>query len=204
MNLTLITDATQEPLDLAGLWAHLRQLSTDQQLDEEALVAEYLQAARVDLERRAGIVLLEQTWEAGLDAFPCWTSTTPRRAIILPRPPLRAVTWIHYTDLDGTTQTLDPTLYTVDTRRFPGQVLPAYGQVWPSTQDVPNAVIVRFTAGFGTNPEDVPAPIRDALRLEVANRYENREDTLVGEANVSPTVVGAIERLVANYRAYVV
>lgn len=197
---TLIEDAAVEPLDLPGLWLHLRRVEDEETTPEDPLLEEYLHAARVDVEERCGIALIEQTREVAFDRFPCWTAENARRALMIPRPPLRAVTWIHYVDLDGVTQTLDSAVYLVDTRSYPGRIVPAYGMTWPSTRDEPNAVIVRYTAGFGTTPDEVPAPIRDALRLEVANRYEHREDVLVGE---SPVSMGAIQQLLANYRAYV-
>jgi hypothetical protein len=68
--------------------------------------------------------------------------------IILPRGPVITVDSIQYIDGTGTPQTLDPTLYFVDNMSEPCRILPAYGRGWPATQWVPNAVTIKFTAGY--------------------------------------------------------
>ncbi len=56
----------------------------------------------------------------------------------------------------------------------------------------------QFTAGYGT-PADVPAPLRAAILLHVAELYENRERAMVG---VSYTPTGAYEALINPYRRW--
>lgn len=115
------------------------------------LIAAARQAAEQELRR----YLITQTLDAYFDAFPAIDygrseSRTPDYygdAINLP--PLQSVTAITYVDTDGTTQTLAADLYTVDANSRPARIAPAYGQSWPSTRDQPNAVKVRFVAGYG-------------------------------------------------------
>ncbi|MGY4876502.1 head-tail connector protein [Vreelandella aquamarina] len=44
------------------------------------------------------------------------------------------------------------------------------------------AVTVTYTAGYGDNPEQVPAPIRQWILATVATLYEHRERAVVGAA----------------------
>ena len=57
-----------------------------------------------------------------------------------------------------------------------------------------NAYEVAFTAGYGDEPEDVPAPIRQALLLLVAHWFERREPVVLGAApqEVPATVAGLL------------
>lgn len=187
--MTLITAPELEPLSLEETKKHCR-ITHD---EENNLVEAYIRGARRAIEKRTGLALLEQTWEA---AWPCFLLD----GFVLPRPPLLSVTSVKYIDENGTEQTLAADQYTVNTRAFPGEVVPAYNVAWPATRDVPNAVVIRFVAGFGDEEVEVPESILDALRLEVADRYWHREDVDV-EKLVSR---GAVRSLLANELPYVV
>ena len=76
------------------------------------------------------------------------------------------MTSIQYVDDAGDTQTLSTSLYQVDTKSQPGRIIPAYGESWPTVRsDTLNAVTVNFVAGYGDDPEDVPAGLRHAVKL---------------------------------------
>jgi uncharacterized phiE125 gp8 family phage protein len=61
-----------------------------------------------------------------------------------------------------------------------------------------NGIEIAFTAGFGATAEDVPMPIRLAIKMLVAHWYEMREPVLAGEAgNALPLGVAS---LIAPYR----
>ncbi len=121
----------------------------------------------------AGRSLITQTWDMDLDRFPAW-------AIEVPRPRLLSVESIKHVDTDGVLRTLDASGYRVDAKREPGRITPAYGEVWPATRAVMNAVTVRFKAGYGDEAETVPADIRQALLLIVGRHYAHREDVRDG------------------------
>jgi uncharacterized phiE125 gp8 family phage protein len=108
------------------------------------------------------------------------------------------VTHIKYTDTDGALQTLSSSRYVVDTACKPGRIIPAYNDYWPSTRDIPNAVTVRFVAGWLT-PEDVPEPLKHALKIQALTLYEHREEFVIGESFDELPVV---KRLIADYRMY--
>lgn len=193
---TLVTGPTVEPVDLTMLKDHLRVTHDE----DDELLELVLVRAREALERLTGLAVLSQTWEQASDGFPCASVDNPRGAIVVRKPPLISVTSITYIDTDGNPQVLDGSAYTVNTRRFPGEIVAAYETQWPATRDVPNAVIVRFVAGYGTIGEQVPGALKSALLLMAGDLYAHREET------VSATMahMGAVRALLANERAYVV
>jgi uncharacterized phiE125 gp8 family phage protein len=161
--LSLVTGPSIEPLtvDEAKDWARI----TDD--TEDAVVERLISAARGHVEELTGRALITQTWDYFLDAFP--------GTIDVPRPRLISVTHLKYTDEDGTLQTLDVADYTIDLKREPARIVPAYGESWPGTRDVPNAVELRFVAGYGATATSVPEQLRQAIAVLVATMYEQRE-----------------------------
>jgi uncharacterized phiE125 gp8 family phage protein len=96
-----------------------------------------------------------------------------RRAIVVPHPPLASVQNVKYMDGDGVQQTLDPSVYVVRTAEVPGEIVPAFGQVWPSPRFQSDAVSVDFTCGYG-DAAAVPDAVKRAILMIVDNLYENR------------------------------
>ena len=98
-------------------------------------------------------------------------------------------------------------MYTVDADSAPGRIVPAYGEMWPTTRDQIDAVTVRFVAGYagdGASPEDlranVPASIKRALKLLVNEFYQNRGDVVIG-ATVAELPFN-IRALLAPYKVW--
>ena len=68
--------------------------------------------------------------------------------------------------------------------------------MYPSTYPVPNAVTVRFVAGYTS----VPAGIKAAMKLLIGHWYKNREAVNVGNiVNVMPL---AVESLLWSFKAF--
>lgn len=138
----------------------------------------WLTAARQHVETFTHRALITQTWDLSLDGFPesDW--------LCLPMAPLVSVTSVTYVDANGVTQTWSASLYTVDAptgpHARPGRLAPAFGQCFPVTRDQPNAVTVRFVAGYGA-ASSVPGPIKSAMKLLIGHWWLNRE------AGVNPT-----------------
>lgn len=162
--LELVTPPTVEPVTVQECKDWMR-VTLD---DEDTLITDLIAAARGHVEELTGRALLTQTWDYWLDEFPYCEMD-------IPRPKIQSVTYIKYLDTSGVLQTLSSSLYTVDTKRSPGRIVPSYGNVWPVAQYVPNAVQVRYIAGYGDEPEDVPTQLRQATKVLVATMYENRE-----------------------------
>jgi uncharacterized phiE125 gp8 family phage protein len=175
----------ERAIDSLDILGHLQELDEDR----EELVRGYLAAACEYIEKITNRALVTQTL---LAAFPCF----PKHPIRLPRSPLQAVTSIVYTAEDGTSTTLDPAAYTVDTLSLIGRVYPAYQTDWPSTRAVPNALRVTYTAGW--TEDRIPQSLKQAIRLLTAHYYEHREPVLTG--TIATELAFAVEALVLPYR----
>ena len=178
----LVTAAVAEPISVIEAKDHLRV--TDGA--EDALITALITAARQSIEGRFGSLqraLMTQTWDWFLDGFP--SGDAPMQ---VPFPPLQSVTSITYVDDAGATQTWSSAKYSVNTKSLIGLIAPAYGESYPSTRAIMNAVTVRFVAGFGAGV-DVPMPIKQAMLLQVGHMYEQRETHVFGATvEMLPTV----------------
>lgn len=189
LTLTLTTAPAGLPLSLNQLKAHLRL--ADDQTDEDALVIGLLRSAVEHCESFTGRALMTQTWTLFRDAWPCGDGAVPAegltigssydppaRGIELPKPPLQAVTTIKtYDDSDSAT-TWDAANYLVDTAREPGRIVARRGQSLPLPTRAANGIEIRFVAGYGDDPADVPEQIRHGLQLLTARLYEHRGDDM--------------------------
>lgn len=170
-----------EPVSLAEALAHLRIDSGD----EDALISSLVTAARTYAENYCNRAFITQVWDLVLDAF-------PRDILELPKAPLQDIEEVVYIDHAGAEQTLAASQYKVDTITDPGRIAPAYGEAWPVTRGEPNAVRIRFSAGYGGVATAVPAPIKHAILLLVAHLFENREAARDGAWSRLPFGVDAL------------
>lgn len=87
--------------------------------------------------------------------------------------------------------------FIADTESEPGRVFPGPpGQTWPPVIYVPDAVQIHFTAGWaadgtsvGDGPGQMPAVIKTAILMCIANWYENREAAMIGAFGELPNHV---------------
>jgi uncharacterized phiE125 gp8 family phage protein len=110
------------------------------------------------------------------------------------------ITSVKYDDADGVEQTVDPSVYRVLAASSAAPRLSlAYNQSWPSPRSQPEAVRIRYVAGYGEQGSDVPAPLRHAMLLQIGSWYEQRETVIVGQ---TVAFLPAYEALIAPYRIY--
>jgi hypothetical protein len=62
-----------------------------------------------------------------------------------------------------------------DRDNAPPRLFPKPGGVWPAALYIPNAVRIHFTAGYGTEYDDVPQDYRLAVMILTTGYYEFRE-----------------------------
>jgi uncharacterized phiE125 gp8 family phage protein len=166
--------AASEVITLAEARKHLRIDpigGTEEHPDDDYITATITSArewTELYLDRAVG----SQTLELALDEFP--------DAIEL-KPYVQSVTFIKYIDSDGVEQTIDSDDYTLDNYSSPCWVVPAFGAAFPTAREIPNAVKVRYVAGYDVdNP--VPQAIVSAMLLIIGHLYENRQQNLAGMA----------------------
>lgn len=178
MPLLLITPPASEPVSLAEAKAHLRlQIS-----DDDATITSLIAAARRMIEKRHGLALLPQDWAMFADAWP------EDGIFQIPLWPVSAVESLISFGEDDTASTIDPAHYVLDTASRPARVALRQGRDFTPPGRRINGLKLSFTAGF----DDVPAEIRQALLITVADWYQNRGDEQGGALPVA-----ALEALAA-------
>jgi uncharacterized phiE125 gp8 family phage protein len=158
---------TVEPVSVEELKAHSRVDHNH----EDAKIADYLQAARVFLEKDTRRAFCTQTRVLYLDYLPAH--------IVLDVAPIQSITSITYYDSLNTQQTLASTVYESDIYAEPAIIRPAFGQTWPTTYDRFSAVAVTYVAGYGL-ASAVPQDAKQAIRMLAASWLENSENILTG------------------------
>ena len=172
MGLSLVVAPTVEPVSLAEAKAHLKVTESE----DDGLIAGYILAARRAAESYIRGAMITQTWDYTLDYS--WPIVSVRgmckNRIELPLQPVQSVTYVHYVDDDGATQTLSSALYTLHKFGNGSYIEKAYDASFPSIRSVPDAITVRFVAGY--LPESVPDEIRTAIMLGIEAIYDRCED----------------------------
>lgn len=173
---------TAEPVSLLEAKEHAR-VSVN---EDDGLIAGYILAARRYAEAETGLLLMPQTVEMTLDAFP----TGP--IIELARAPVQSISSVNYADSAGADQVWPSSGYVLDAHRHRPALRLAYGESWPAARSQPNAVTITFVAGFAeVNAEW--EQIRQAMLLLIGHWYEHREVVVVGSTvNEVPLAVTSL------------
>ncbi|SON54882.1 Phage gp6-like head-tail connector protein [Hartmannibacter diazotrophicus] len=159
----LLVAPAVEPLTLGEAKLFLRLDGSD----EDDLVTAFILAARLAVEQLSRRLLIDQTWRVTFDRVP------KSRLLKLPLMPVRSVVSLSVVDADGASTTVDPSAYETDFTGGEARI----AVTDPTLPGVRLAGIeVRVQAGYGTAAEDVPEPLRQAMRLLVAHWYEHRGD----------------------------
>lgn len=183
---TLYAAPAVEPVTVAEMRDHLRMIAND----EDTLLRDYIIAARSYVEQITGRAFINQTWDVYFAAFD--------DELRLPLPPLSSITSVKYQDANNTQQTAASTLYEAGVWQEVGVVRPKYNQTWPNTLGHADDVVVRAVFGYGAAASSVPSPLRHAIKLLVAQWFENREPVVTG--TIVATLPMAFDSLIEPYR----
>ena len=169
-----------EPVSLAEAKAWLRIEGND----EDSLVAALVTTARMLVEQMARRCLIDQTWRIVADRWPV------DGRLVLPRAPVRAIAGVRALDSAGLATTVPETAYRLDAGREPAELrltgpLPLPGRF-------SGGIEIDIVCGFGPDPQDVPEPLRHAIRLLVARWYENRGDATADAAALPPDIAALV------------
>lgn len=135
-----VSEIPVEPVSLAEAKAQIEDIDEEY---HDSFINSLIAAARVQVENVIGRALISQTFEMGLDDWPC------EDMFPVPRPPLQGIVSIKYKDSGGVEATWPRADYIVDPDSEPGRVGLIYSGVWPSTVLQPfGAIKVRFVAGY--------------------------------------------------------
>jgi len=181
-------------VDLDTAKAHLRILSDE----TDAEVQSAITAASIHLDVDAdgfgglGFPLVAQQWSSKSAGF------VPS-VLCLPFARVTAVDEIRYTASDGSSVVVPATDYLLTRLGRVAVVTLLPGKAWPSLIDRPDAVDLRFTAGFD-DVASVPDDIVEAAKQMVSFYFHNRgADATDG---VSEEVARCVDRLTMRYRRF--
>lgn len=193
----LITPPSVEPFALDEAKLHCR-IDTDA---DDALVANWIRAARTKVQKDTGRALLTQTWDLFLDRFYQpgqivsdfgWPRYWPRW-IQVPYPPLQSVTSVNQTDTAGVETVWSAANYVVDVASEPGRIALSDLGAWPTGTRTFQPGRVRFVAGW-TDPELIPDDLRQAMALWIGWFSEHRDPSAIER--------DAYDSLISNYVMY--
>jgi uncharacterized phiE125 gp8 family phage protein len=158
------TPPTIEPISVAEVKAFAR-IDGD---DEDIIIEGFIKAVRENAESYLGRALIQQTIRLVMDFW-------PDEVINLPRPPLISITQVATLDEDDTETEYSSDNYYIINEAVPGKLVIKNGASSPTnTNRYHGGFLIEFLAGYGTDSDDVPAPIRLGLWKWVAAIYENR------------------------------
>lgn len=187
---TLVTAPAVEPITTTEAKLHLR---VDVAADD-TLIDRLIEAARQTIEQHLGRALITQTWDYVIDAPPCGDAP-----LLVPRVPLLGVTSITSYSTANVGTVFSSSKYLVDTASEPGRIVLNNGFDWPDDDlREANAIIVRYTAGYGSAPGAVPAALKHAMLLLMGHWYTHREAVTIG--NITTVLPWAVEALTAPYK----
>jgi uncharacterized phiE125 gp8 family phage protein len=178
-------EPTEEPVTLAEMRL---QLGITQATDtaRDSIITARIKAARRVAENFTSRAFVTQTWDLYADSFEDVFDLLAN---------LQSVTFVKYTDTDGVLRTMDAADYQVDAVNH--RILPAYGDAWPSTRAVANAVQIRYVCGYGLSAA-VPQDIKEALKF-IIGHWENFQGGIEGGVTMT-RIPYAVEHLLWPYR----
>jgi len=189
INKKIATAPSVEPVLIADAKVHCR-VDADF-TDDDDYITGLIKVAREQVENFCSLQLITQTWEA---YYPGWGSGEME----LPFHPVQSVTSVEYTDLDGNEETFSSDEYILDSISEPCFITLADGCSFPAaTLAKVNPVKITVVCGYGAAGSAVPGPICQAIKILVADMYENREQTLIGSIQ---SEFPAVSRLLADFR----
>jgi len=184
----LLAGPVVEPVGLAEARAFLRVDDSA----EDGFITTLITAARLHVEGVTSRALIAQSWRVLRDDWPL------DRMVPLPVAPLLALTAITAYDDDGVGYEIALAQFQPETATAPARLfLPQTIAGMPDLR-ARNGIEIDYVAGFGTEPVDVPADIRQAVLSLIGYWFEHRDAVVI--AGSGAVVPGGFDRLVAHYR----
>lgn len=136
--------------------------------EETTLIEGFIESARWAIEDYLGRALISQTIQTLMDFW-------PGVVVKLPRPPLISVDKVVALDEDDTETVYSSDNYYLNVNATPGQLIIKRSVTLPTnTARDYSAFLIQSVHGYGTTASDVPAPIREGIKLWAAIIYATR------------------------------
>ena len=192
MNYIVVTPATVEPLTLEQARRHLRveAFGTPLAHPDDDDIEMSIKTARQWCEQYTQRSFAVQTIEFALDGF-------PNNEIKLPLSPIATVDSVKFINSLEIEETVLSGNYYLDVYSMPNWLLLRNNNRWPSGQAGSNTVKIRVT----TSSQEIPAPVKSAMKLIVGHLYENRQQDVLGNTRISfNSLPLGVESLLTPYR----
>lgn len=180
------TPPDEEPVTLAEMRAHLG-ITQATDTSRDSIITSRIVSARQWAENFTRTAFITQTWVGYAADFPLCSC-------IGLKTPLQSVTNVKYLDDNGVQQTLDTSLYQVDT--VSASIVPTWGTSWPTVRVQLNSVQIEYVSGYG-DPEDVPESIKEAIKF-IVGQWEVFQSSIEGVMRPF-TIPNAAKQLLDNY-----
>lgn len=151
--------ALVEPVTLDQAKQQVEVLLADHTYD--ALLTDYIAAAREYVENRSGHILIERDLVEYRACFGEWIET---------KRPITDVLTVGYSDADGNPATVDSYVVAPPNRIYPDGS-------WPTVQ-AGSSIRLEYTAGYPAGDE--PRALLQAIKMLVAHWFSQRESVAVG------------------------
>jgi uncharacterized phiE125 gp8 family phage protein len=135
---------------------------------EDAILCAFLSAATENVEAYVRRALLTQTWQYAISEWP------GSRVLRVPRPPLIQVNWIRILDDAGGYETLCATLYYLNKRSHPGEIILTNTATFIAPTRYPYGIEMEIRCGYGNAAANVPMELRQAILAWASKMYEER------------------------------
>jgi uncharacterized phiE125 gp8 family phage protein len=183
----LLAGPAVEPITLA----EAKQFIRVEHDDDDDIIAALIAGSRIHVETQTRRALITQSWRLTRDVWP-ELGCVP----VLPVP-LRTLDAARVYKFDGSTLAIEVAAFAVDKTAAPARLAFTRGAL-PAPERTVGGIEIDVTCGYGDALENVPEPLRQAIRLLVAHWYENRGLVAIGhEVAVLPQTAAA---LIAPYR----
>lgn len=168
--------ADWEPITRDEAKAQIQGLEGISDFDTE--IDSLIKVAREAAEEYTWRAIVQSTCVEKLNEF-------PSGKIVLPRPPVSAITSISYVDVNGENQTIPSTDYVLNSWVEPCYIVPASGKSWPASRGGEGDVVITYVAGF-VSQAVVPVSIKHAVKMMVRTWFDQREDVTPRTVNQMP------------------
>jgi len=156
----------------------------DEDSDEEMLIINMIAAVRAHFEKKTGLSFTEKTYETLFHFYD--------KPYILPVAPVISVDTVEVIDYQGTKMTL--TLNSGYYKRGLYEI-----EIQPFGVGTSDTLLVTYKAGYGhDDTEPLPEDLKDAMRKQIMQWYDNRDD--YREFNI----LGSIDKVLQLYKTRVI
>lgn len=182
----LLAGPTGEPITLAEAKTYMKIDVSE----EDGLIQTLITAARLHVEALAQCALMTQSWRLVRDAWP------RGRVLQIPIGPVQEVREVRV--YDDKLFTVSPESYIVEVSGIPARLTMRRGYSWPRPGRDIAGIEIDFIAGYGSERDDVPACLRQALLLLVSHWFTHREPVVLGDAPLP--IPGTVDALLERFK----